>query len=147
MASILNDLTELKDKLMVIEDEMNCKIDSLNKEEKEFEEIDKKVQNNLLTCPKIAKFNIGGKIFATYTKYLAQHKGSLFYYLLAQDNVDFSNEIYFERNPKYFEEILNYFKHKTFNKTKYNTSQLSEITREAEYFELKEMEKFVKSDI
>ena len=145
--SIKDDLGLLKSKLEEIEVEMNKKIEELAKNENELGEKEYIIKDRLNLLPKVTKLNIGGQKFSIYTKYLVSDKNSLFYFLLLNMNMDhLSSEIYFERNPKYFEEIINFLKHGFFNSSKYNQVCLNEILQEAKYYELNELINQIKGE-
>lgn len=145
--SIKDDLFLLKSKLEDIEGEMNKKVISLNDSEKLVEETNQKVLKKLEYFPKTCKLNIGGQRFSTYFKHFINFQNSLFYFIISQDNFEVNSEIYFERSPKFFDEILNFLKHEQIIQSRYSNEDLNEIRAEAEYYGLNKLSALIDDDI
>lgn len=146
MSNFKDDLSSFKAQLEVIELEMNNKITSLNDDEQQHMLKEASLLKRLPLLPKTMKLNIGGTKFSALIKNIMNHKNTLFNFILEDENCDLTKEIYFERSPKFFDEILNFLKHKKFDFSRYDRNELKEITEEAAYFELNEMLAFLNND-
>ena len=87
----------------------------------------------------MVRLNISGKKFATTIETLMSIKDTIFYKLITSHKIDMNKEIFFDRSPKFFSDILDYIRYKTFHYTKYNEDELDEIYIEALYYELTEI--------
>ena len=87
--------------------------------------------------PGIVRFNVGGKVITASTETLAKEPSSLLYAigsgLVANYPKDENGTIFIDRNPKYFEEIIEYLRSGWYNKEGGNYF-LKQLYNEANYF-------------
>jgi hypothetical protein len=76
--------------------------------------------------PNIVMLNIGGTIFITTKETLLSIQGTTFYVLLSNEKYkpDFEGCFFFDRSPKYFEEILYYLRTNSMYCENFQTSNM-----------------------
>jgi hypothetical protein len=92
--------------------------------------------------PNIVKLNIGGTIFITTKETLLSIPGTTFHGLLSNEKYqpDFEGCFFFDRSPKYFEEILNYLRTNSMDWEIFqtSTSQIA-ISKELDFYGFQSM--------
>lgn len=95
---------------------------------------------------KIIKFNVGGTIFSTFQKTILSSNGkdSLLEGVLLDKEIDKSRELFFDRNPFYFNYILNYLRNGELNIKLLSNHQWGYLLNEAKYFQIHGLIKYIK---
>jgi hypothetical protein len=110
-----------------------------NKEmEEEWRLMDSKANEIKSQNPKIT-INLSGKKYITTADTLLNVKDTLFYRLITSGKFNLSNDLFFNRSPKYFDDILTYLRDKIFVMNSYSLDELDELYFEAQYYELTEI--------
>jgi len=142
MSTPTEEITGLKSKLQLTEEEIKKKQKTVEEKESEFKELDNKIQNFIQTYSnKIIKLNIGGKIFTTKISTLLSVKDTLFYMLIGdyiKKGIDIPECLFFDRSYDYFELILNYLRFKLFSMKKFTKFEKEDIKDEVEFYGLTE---------
>ena len=148
-------LTELEEKMK----EINLLYDNMNKcllqKEEENEKMLKTLANHSPIDTEIVKFNVGGTIFSTYrstlTKRIKKFNSEEYYdphllngLIMGLTNVkiDDNNAIFIDRNPDYFNYVLDYLRSVSASETvqKFSLPKdediLKEIANEAKYYKV-----------
>jgi len=133
------DLGTIKSRLELIETQLEGEIEALDKREAKWKKLDLIVHCVLNKSDSIIRFNVGGKIFSTRKSTMNSIPDTLFHKIANSNELDFNQTIYFDRNPTYFEFLLDFIRTHEFNYKKFTKVELSEIHIEAEYFELSEI--------
>lgn len=135
-------LNDLKNQLLDLENQLKQKVQECDETSNQIESKDLEAKKILsLKSEDIIRLNIGGKQFATTLERLMSIPDTLFYKVLISKQIDATKEIFFDRSPFYFEDILNFLRYGKINLFKYNKDQLEELKSEAEYFDILELEK------
>lgn len=140
-----NEIKSLKDKLANLELEFSAKLDEAERNEKEEERkaLRLKMSDNIISKKDpVIQINVGGTLFKCSSSILRSLKGSIFEEIYKND--ESLKEIYFiDRNPFYFNTLLNYIRSKIFNPKDYDRDELLEIKQECDYYALIEMANIV----
>lgn len=89
------------------------------------------------------KLNIGGSTFSLTMKSLIVNQDTFFYnliYNLLLKNFDFNNAIFIDRDPKYFNYIIELLTLPNYVIPKLNQVELSELTKEIEFYNINSIE-------
>lgn len=140
-----NEIKSLKDKLANLELEFSAKLEEAERNEKEEERkaLRLKMSDNIISKKDpVIQINVGGTLFKCSSSILRSLKGSIFEEIYKND--ESLKEIYFvDRNPFYFNTLLNYIRSKIFNPKDYDRDELLEIKQECDYYALIEMANIV----
>jgi hypothetical protein len=137
MTGILkDDLLNLKSKLESIESQLEGQLKDLEVREDKWSKMDEQVEEITKTQNDVIRLNIGGKKFATKTATLLSIKDTIFYQLILSKKIDLKQEIFFDRSPKMFNHILDFFRYQKINYKRFNREELDELYIEAEYYEI-----------
>lgn len=107
----------------------------LDLEEKSFKE---RVHDQFIT------FYIEGELFRVSASNILKFKSSLLYSAIIKLPEKVIKEgIYIDRNPKNFEQILNFLKHSKVDLSELNAQLINEVREEAKFYELDEMVAYI----
>jgi len=139
------ELTNLKIKLEQIELELEKKSQEVTIREEKWKQMESQVNQIIGTkVDEIVKFNVGGKKFSTRKESLLKYRDSLFHKIAVSERFNFSQEIFFDRSPKFFPYILDYLRGNEFNYTRFSRDEIEELLLEAEYYELTDVVELLK---
>lgn len=139
------DIIKIKQRLDNVETELKTQIADLAVKEEIWKEMDSKADGIRKTHDDIVKFNVCGKKFATKMETLLGIKDTLFYKMIIS-GVNMSEELIFDRDPKWFNVVLDYLRKKTINYKRYDKKQLKQLRSEAVYFELTEILEYLEEN-
>lgn len=145
-SALINDLIKARDRLKKIQDDVT----DIGKDY-QTRELKWLNSQNCLTLfdnkDESVILNIGGEIYQISKSTLKKCKGSLFEYLIDSNEFDLSNEIFIDRNPKYFDLIIEYIRGNPIDYN-YNFKSKQEIVlfkREADFYELREISEYIEA--
>ena len=133
---IKDDLSTLKNKLGLIENQLEGQMKDLEVREEKWKKMDEQVEEVIKNQNELIRINVGGKKFTTKTETLVAIKDTLFYKIVVCKKFNLEDELFFDRNPKIFPFIMDYLRTKTINYSKFNRDQLEDLKIEADYFEV-----------
>jgi hypothetical protein len=121
------------------ETELITQINNLSVLDSLWNEIDSYAEYIRLNKQDVVNFNVCGKKFTTSMETLLNIKDTFFYKLVTSKKVNLNNEIFINRDPKFFNLILDYLRRKSINLKRFNNEELQRFKFEAEYFELNDI--------
>ena len=136
------ELIDLQSQVDIVSTNLSQQLNVLKLKSEEFNIIDNeanKLRESKDHSKNIVTLNISGVLFSTTISTLLTIKDSLFYHMVVNDKFSLLNsnsEIYFNRSPTHFQDILNYVRTGNFIQSKYSNEELDEIYEEAVYYEL-----------
>jgi len=136
---IKNDIFQIKTRLTTVEEDLKLKIYALSIKEEKWVEFDSVAERMKKDANIIVKFNICGKKFMTRIQTLLDTKDTLFYKLLISGEISLDQEIFFDRDPKYFSIILDYLRTKRINLKRFSSQEIKSLRNEVIYFEIGEL--------
>jgi hypothetical protein len=136
---IKEDLFILKNRLESIETQLETQLKEIEFREEKWKKMDDQLEEILRSNGEIVKFNIGGKKFHTNKNTLLKEPDSLLARLVESERIDLNEELFFDRNPKYFPYILDYLRHNKFNLKRFKKNEIKELQEEVDYYEVKLM--------
>jgi len=130
------DFTQLKALAEKILDQINEQMSCLRKKEEEFEANHKKLVE---FSQRKVKLDVGGKLFSTTLTTLTKEEcffSAMFsgHFPLEKDEEDGSYHV--DRNPLYFETILDYLRTGRLQLSKYSSEEMEELRHEAEFYQI-----------
>jgi len=126
----------IKDRLELVESGLSSQMNELASLEEKWKKMDEEAVDLSKNNNSIVNLNISGKKFSTRLETLVSIKDTLFYKLVLSKKFDLSQEVFFDRSPKFFPIIIDYLRYKKINYKRFNNDELSEFYNEAVYFEL-----------
>lgn len=130
------DLTALKERLSLIESQLEGEMKALEEREFKWNKLDKEVDKILDKNDKVIKFNVSGQLFASKSSTLSSLPDTLFHKILNSSQLDLSKPIFFDRSPMLFQDLLDYIRTKSINYKKFNKYEMVELFQEADYYEV-----------
>jgi hypothetical protein len=130
------EVLSLKDRLESVETGLTSQMHELASLEEKWKKMDEEAVILSKDNNAIVNLNISGKKFSTRLETLVSIKDTLFYKLILSQKFDLSQEIFFDRSPKFFPIIIDYLRYKKINYKRFNNDELNEFYNEAVYFEL-----------
>lgn len=138
---MLSQLSELKNKLALLEENFSNKIENVTSIEKKWESFEEKIKEIENTKEEdIIWINVGGKKFATKLNTLLNVKDNLFHKIIINKKLDVKKGIFIDRSSTYFPVILDYFRYGKFDIKKFTKEQLMELKEEITYYEVLPLE-------
>jgi len=121
-----------------ISKDLETRIQELEKKEENHRASEKLMEQNIANAKQKIKLDIGGKHFTTSRTTLLRFKDSYFYSMLAngQWKPDEDGTYFIDRNPKYFDILLDYMRTGEISLEKLDEEGLKKIQRDAEYFQI-----------
>lgn len=133
-------LLDLKNKVDSVDKDLDFELGEIKVREQDWKNMDEEASKILNTNSNdIVRLNVSGKKFATTIATLLNIKDTLFYRLITSRKIDMTKELFLDRSPNYFCDLLDYMRYKEFHYRKYSEDQLDEIYFEAQYFEFTEI--------
>lgn len=144
LVDLKNDLISNKSKLEILESKLEGLV-SMVQEKKNFFDVEKKEIEDILNENKlkIIKFNVSGKIFKTRLSTLAAFPNTFFAKLVKSKFLINQDIIYLERDPFYFDIILNFLRFKTIDYNRFNSGEKRLLLAEANFYEISQIVKSV----
>jgi len=133
---IKGDLTSLKNKLNLLESQLENQMDDLELKEEKWKKIDEEAQDYLKNQSDLIRLNVGGKKFVTRLETLLGIKDTFFYKVVVSKKFNLEEELFFDRNPKIFPIIMDYLRKKKIEYNKLSNNQLEDLKLEADYFDV-----------
>jgi len=135
-----NQLNELSIKLQKLVTPLSDELNEMKKKELEWEDIEKHGEKIVKAqADQVVSFNVSGQIFQTTIGTLMNIKDTLFYNLIVSERVNLDQEIFINRSPKHFSNIINYLRTKHFSFEKHRSEEMDEFYIEAQYYELNDL--------
>ena len=94
------------------------------------------INDNLKKIKDKVVFDIGGKSFVVQKSTILKWKWSLFFGLIAHEESELNQVYFIDRNPKYFELILDQLRDEKFNSEELSTDALTEIMEELDFYQI-----------
>jgi len=110
----------------------------LEEKEEHFEKLQEKMRENSEKAKTKIKMDVGGKIFSTSKTTLLQREGTYFHVLLGSDcwKPDEDGCYFIDRDPKYFDRILNYLRNGKLDTQELSKRALEELEEELDYYQI-----------
>lgn len=143
MSNIKSDIKGLKDKIQLLENNLDSEIVDIQKREEKWILLDEEVNYLINNKHTIVKFNVSGTIFATKIETLLKVKDSLFYKMVLSGKINLESEIYIDRSNKLFSYILDYLRYLKINYSRFSKEELYELKAEADFYELNEISAYL----
>lgn len=141
MSQLKCNLSNLKSKLQNISAQLDEQINQKTIKMEKEKSMNEKVIEVLKENNEIITINIGGKIFQTIKKNLLKDQDTLFYLLINEkDNI---NELFFDRNPRLFNYILDYLRYGKIDYKIFTKEDLNELFEEALFYELTDIRNYL----
>jgi hypothetical protein len=149
MNSLLKDnLLGLKEKLELLEKEIETKQVTQSDTEKKMKDLDQKINEIVSGSEEIINLNVGGKIFKTKLSTLVSFKDSLFYRLVGNiEKHNIPKEIFIDRSYTHFPKILDYLRTKQLSLKGFKKWDREDLLEELAYYGLDEQFKSKKAQI
>jgi len=124
---------------MEISKQMEERLGVIEEKEKRWLEIEEKMKNCAAQAKTKIKLDIGGKIFSTSKSTLLAFEGSYFHAMLSSGHwhPDEDGVYFIDRNPKYFNIILDYMRTGKIDVTDLNSKELDKLQDDLDYFQIK----------
>lgn len=130
------DLIKNKSKLETLEGELGKLVVSIQEKDNFLKEENKLVSEFVAAnANKIVKFNVSGQLFRTRLATLFACSNSIFSKSYNNPEI-FDNIICLDRDPYYFEIILNYLRFKVIDIARFSTYEKQQLFNEASYYEI-----------
>jgi len=110
----------------------------VEEKEKKWLEMEEKIKHNASQAKNKIKLDIGGKIFATSKSTLLSIEGSYFHTLLSSGHwqPDEDGTYFVDRNPQFFDVILDYIRTGKIDLTDLNHKELTKLKEDLDYFQI-----------
>ncbi len=140
--------------MLNINKEIDARWKDLEEKEKEWSQLEKMVEEHTEKAKQKIKLDIGGKRFNTSKATLLRFPNTYFHAMLfngiwEQDedgtyldcscnyNLIIEEEYFIDRNPKYFDRILDYFRTGEFSVEGLDETAIKKLTTDFDYFQIK----------
>jgi len=126
---------QMKERERRVEEQMK----EVEKKQAAWEDVERRMASNASKFKPIVNISVGGKMFAAPKTSLQKYQGSLFDSFLSSDHPLDANGIYVDRDPKYFQIVLNYLREGKVKKSETHPlqpSEIDELRQEFEYFKV-----------
>ena len=137
--SIRDELMNLKSKMESLEEDLTKQLIEAEVRYKKWYEIDKEVEEMRKNQTDIITINVGGKNFQTKLDTLLSVKDTFFYKIIVSKRVDLQNELFIDRNYKFFKFILTYLRYQKVNISKLSTVDIEDLLEEANFYEIEDL--------
>lgn len=139
MEQIKVDYTNLRDKLIVLENQLNAELSDISKKQTQWIVEEETIENVVKARGnEIVKFNVSGREFKTKLKTLVTFKETFFYKLVLENCIG-SHPIYLDRDSQMFEVILNYLRYGVIDYSRFDVSDKKILLFEADYYEVRDI--------
>ena len=143
MSDLKKDLLSLKSRLEKIESSLAKQTKDLQLREDKWKNMELKAVQFRAQTVDFVTLNIGGSIFQTLKSTLFSVKDTLFCKMIESHNIDFSEEVFFDRSPKLFPYILNFIRTGKINYQRFNKEELAELKIEVDYYQIEEIQTYI----
>ena len=133
------DILSMKARLNKVESDLHCQIRELVQKEEMLTKVDAQADELMQNESQIITFNICGKKFMTRLSTLLKTRDTLFYKIILSKEFNPKEELFFDRDPKYFEIILDFLRTKKINLKRFNVSERNKLRKEISFFEIGEL--------
>jgi len=118
---------QIEDQLIVFEER-----------EKKWKELETKMKENVAKAKTKVTLNVGGKKFATSKSTLTSQKDSYFDAMISSGHwePDEDGEYFIDRDPKFFQTIINFLRNGTINLKEWNQDDLERLKIELDYYQI-----------
>ena len=137
-----DELYVLKGKLEQLEKELTDQMMELEIQADKWAKYDEEADNLISSKTKnpTISLDVGGKKFQTKLETLLSIKDTLFYRLILSNKIDYSNEIFIDRDPEYFDSVLSFLRNKKLNLNIFKDKQLKQLKLESDFYGLTDLE-------
>jgi hypothetical protein len=135
-----NEMCKLQEKLEKMEDGIETKLYDIECRELKCNSLKQEVQNivSMNKAKNVITLNIGGKKFTTTRETLLSVKDSYFERLISTDKLT-SQEIFIDRQPNYFQHIMDYNRNKKVTYKKITKNDIPYLIKEAEFYNIEDI--------
>lgn len=132
-------------KVLEIKEQINqgfeTQIQQINKQKQELEILSQRIKKVSPSIKEIVKFNVGGKKFATSKQKLLLEESFFSSILSTHFSVekDEKGAIFIDRNPKYFQIILDYFRNQQLSVSELSLHDKKGLLQDAEFYQVKSL--------
>lgn len=141
--SLKEELYKLKNRLETIEEQLTSQSNEIESREGKWAKIEPNLNYVIGTQGDRIKLNIGGKLFTTSVNTILTIRDSFLARLIESGKVDLKEELFFDRTPKVFPLILNFYRYKKIEYKKLSKNDLILLKDDAEYFAISEISNFL----
>lgn len=141
--SLKEELYKLKNRLETIEEQLTSQSNEIDSREGKWAKIEPNLNYVISTQGDRIKLNIGGKLFTTSVNTILTIRDSFLARLIESGKIDLKEELFFDRSPRVFHLILNYYRYKKIDYKKLNKNDLIQLKDDAEYFAVSEISTFL----
>jgi hypothetical protein len=138
------DLSTLKERLELIESQLEGEMQALDIREAKWSKLDMAVDKILDKTDQVIKFNVSGQHFATKRSTLNSVPDTLFHKVVNGNGLNLKEAVFFDRSPCVFQAILDFLRTKTINYRAFNKYELIELYQEADYYEVEEIANYLR---
>lgn len=140
MENLKVEIKEKKEALDLMEKKLEEQINSLSEKEKHYQEVCAKADSLLQEKGEnLINFNISGVLYTTKLKTILKIRDTLLYKFAISENFDLNETIEFDRSPRFFLMILDYFRFRNIDIRRLNKEDKADLRFEAQYFEVTEL--------
>ena len=137
---------EIKERIANLEERLTEEIQELHDKNEKWNRLEEQANEIKATKGKQrVRFNIYGKRFTTTIETLLSARDSLFYQMILSNEVDLSEEIFFEVDPVMFSYVLDYLRTRVINIKRFNHDELRKLIKVAEFFEIVDLIELVEA--
>lgn len=144
--SIIDDLNKIKSQLKAFKEALKDTSNNIDLKEVKYQRSLNNV--NSINKPKneLVTFNVGNKIFTFSKSLFTSVKDTLLDYIINSGEFDLNEEIFIDRDPKYFPMILDYLRGYPIDYSKFRSKQeFNLFRREIEFYQLTEIIEYIES--
>ena len=147
MEGLKTEIYEKKDKLAVLEKQLEEQINSLSSKEQSYEALCKDMDELIASRgEEIVKFNCSGEVFMIKLKTLLSVRDTFFYKLFNKGFdkknkifLDNENTYFLDRTPRFFLMVLDFLRFKKIDVKRLNKEDKIDLRYEAQYFEVSDL--------
>jgi len=138
MSDLKNKLDLLTTNFMEISNQVQERLREIEEKEKRWLELEEKIKHCAAQAKTKIKLDVGGKIFSTSKSTLLAFEGSYFHAMLSSGHwkPDEDGVYFIDRNPKFFNIILDYMRTGKIDVTDLNHKELTKLLDDLDYFQI-----------
>ena len=135
-----DELFILKSKLELLEKELTDQMMELEVKAEKWAQVDEEAEKIIKDNKNLnILLDVGGQKFQTKLETLLSLKDTLFYRLVLAKKINLAEEIFIDRDYKYFYVILSFLRNKKVNINNFSSKELKEIKEEADFYEMTDL--------
>jgi len=130
------EIQDLKNSILDLESRFNFATKEIDAREARWKNCEKKISELEKMNQGFCILNVGGTKFTVSLHVLKSRRGTLFYKQILRKEIKKDQEVFYDRDPKYFHVILNFLRTGKIVAQKYSEEQKEELIHEAAFFEV-----------